>query len=115
MNDSVKEINDPALTKAIDQAIHAEGQIHKFYEKSLERLVDPNGKRILKRLAEIEQNHFQILTQLRELFDSEWDEDECSRMTDMIIRPAIKNKNKFKHYCSCKRHCSCIIHTFWKI
>ena len=89
MKDSAQKFPDPELTNAIDQAIHTEEKIHNFYLKSLERLIDSNGKHILKSLAEIEQNHKEILTNLKESFLCDWDENECKKMTQLILNATI--------------------------
>ena len=54
------------LLEAVDIALEAEKKATEFYLEALGKVNDERGKDLLKQLADFEQNHFRILSELKQ-------------------------------------------------
>jgi len=59
------------LSEAIEIALVAENKAYEFYLDAFKKVKDERGKDLLKQLADFEQNHFNILTELKESLEKE--------------------------------------------
>jgi rubrerythrin len=59
------------LLEAIEIALVAENNAYEFYLDAFKKVKDERGKDLLKQLADFEQNHFKILSELKESLEKE--------------------------------------------